>query len=373
MNKIVRILVIAAVLIAIFIIVSISARDKSVKRETPPLTADTTGLNKEVPVVGIKLEPTEFYELISVTGLLEAWNRTMISSETGGRVIKWNSELGERLKAGQVVVSFDDEVAELQWHQAEAGLESARIAASKAKRDYERQKSLFEKGDLSENIIESVELSMKNAQTGLKAAEAAAGLAKRAFSETKVKMPFNGRLSAKLVVIGQSVPPGTPVAEVVQTDPIKLTIGLSERDIIKVHPGQEVFIHTIGWGDDKEFTGRVYAVGVAADAMTRQFPVEISVLNKHLEIKPGMAATAQILVKVYKEALVVPQDAVTDYGDITRCFLAEGERAVERDVKVSQPQSGNVMFLSGVSPGDTIITVGKASLKDGQKLGLTVE
>jgi len=372
MNKIVRILVIAGVLIAIFIIVSISARDKSVKRETPPLTADTTGLNKEVPVVGVKLEPTEFFELISVTGLLEAWNRTMISSETGGRVIKWNSELGERLKAGQVVVSFDDEVAELQWHRAEAALESAIIAASKAKRDYERQKSLFEKGDLSENIIESVELSMKNAQAGLKAAEAAAGLAKRAFNETKVKMPFNGGLSAKLVVIGQSVPPGTPVAEVVQTNPIKLTIGLSEKDIVKVHPGQEVFIHTIGWGD-KEFTGRVFAVGSATDVMTRQFPVEISIPNKHLEIKPGMAATAQILVKVYKEALVVSQEVVTDYGDIARCFLAEGDRAAERDVKVSQPQSGKVMFLSGVTSGDTIITVGKASLKDGQKLGLTVE
>jgi len=353
-------------------VVGISSRDSSIKRETPALTPDTTALENEMPVAGVRLEPTEFYEIISASGVLEAWRRTILSSETGGRVVKWNAELGERISEGEVILFLDDEVAELRHHQAEAALESARIAAAKAKRDFERQQSLYEKGDLSDNLIEAAELALKQAEAGLKAAEAAAGLAGRAFRETRVEMPFTGRLSARLVSIGQSVMPGSPVAEVVQTDPIKITVGLSENDIVKVRPGQGVTITTVGWGD-REFSGVVHAVGAATDAATHMFPVEIAVPNGQFEIRPGMAAAVDILVRVYKDALVAPQDALNNYGDRVSCFFARDERAVEKTVKISQPNAGMVMLTAGADPGDTLITLGSANLRSGQRISLSIE
>ncbi len=348
MKKIIRLIVIAAALIIILIIVISSSRDISYKREATALTTDTLGLDKEVPVAGIKLEPTEFYEMISATGVLEAWNRTMVSSETGGRVTGWNAELGEYLEKGQVIIKLDDVVAELQWRQAE------------------------KEGDLSDNLIEVSELALKQAEAGLKAAEAAAGLAERAYRETKVRMPFTGRLSAKLVVVGQSVMPGSPVAEVVQTSPIKITVSLSESDIVKVNPGQEVAVTAVGWGY-RIFTGRIHAVGAAADAATRLFPVEIAVPNNRLEIRPGMAASVEILVKTYRNALVAPQDALNEYGDRVSCFIAQDNRAVERDISISQSHAGMVMLLTGALPGDTLITIGGSGLKSGQKVSLTIE
>ncbi len=373
MKKTIRLIVIAAAFIVILIVVISSSRDTSYKREATALTADTLGLDKEVPVAGIKLEPAEFYEMISATGVLEAWNRTIVSSETGGRVTGWNAELGEYLEKGQVIINLDDEVAELQWHQAEAALESTRIGAAKARRDFERQQSLYKKGDLSDNLVEVSELALKQAEAGLKAAEAAAGLAGRAYRETKVRMPFTGRLSAKLVVTGQSVMPGAPVAEVVQTSPIKITVSLSENDIVKVQPGQEVAITTVGKRGDRVFIGTVHAVGAAADAASRMFPVEIAVPNKGLEIRPGMAASVSILVKVYRDALIAPQDALNDYGDKVSCFIMQDNRVVERDISISQSHAGMVMLLTGASPGDTLITVGGSGLKSGQKVFLTIE
>jgi len=369
MKKKIRITIIISVLLFLLIIVIISSRDMSAKLETQPLTADTTGLDRVVPVAGIRLEPIEFQEVIQATGILEAWNRTMLSSETGGRVVKWEAEIGQYLNKGDVIVRFDDEVAELQWKQAEAALETARIAADKSKRDYERQKSLFEKGDLSDNIFESVELAMRNAEVGLKAAEAMAGLAGRAFNESKVKMPFNGRLSSRIAVIGQSVFPGSPVAEVVQTNPIKLTVGISESDIVKLRPGQDVNVMTISW-DERVFKGKVHAIGAATQMTSRLFPVEISLTNRDLDIKPGMAATANIIVNVYKDALTAPLDAMTDDGENVTCFMVNGDRAVNQVVQISQPFKGNVMLTSGADVGDTLITVGNASLKNGQKVSL---
>ncbi|NQT33622.1 efflux RND transporter periplasmic adaptor subunit [bacterium] len=372
MKNFIRILVIAVALIALVTVISISSRDKSAKRETPPLTADLTALERALPVVGIRLEPTDFLEVIMATGVLEAWNRTMVSSETGGRVVGWNADIGQHLNKGQVIISFDDEVAELQWRQAEAALETAHIAAEKAQKDFKRQQSLHAKGDLSDNIIESAELTMKNAGVNLKAVEASAGLARRAYDETKVRMPFTGRLSAKLVVVGQSVPPGSPVAEVVQTNPIKITVGLSEMDIVRIDPGQEVKIMTGGWGE-RTFIGRVHAVGAAADIATRLFPVEIAVPNRDMAIKPGMAASVEIVIKAHLNALVIPQDAVKDYGEKINCYIAEGDRAVLRTVEISQPHSGMVMLLDGASPGDTVITIGIETIRPGQKLTVSLE
>ena len=69
----------------------------------------------------------------------------------------------------------------------------------------------------------------------------------------------------------------------------------------------------------------------------------------------------------------MPQDAVMDYGEKVTCFIGEGDRAVLHEIEISQPHNGLIMILSGVEVGDTLITIGGASLKSGQKIGLTLE
>ena len=370
--KIIRNIVIISAVVIVILIVGFGSRDNSVKRETPALTTDTVSLNREIPVAGLRLEPTQFYETVRATGILEAWNRTTLSSETGGRVLKWRADLGDRLSRHEIIVELDGEVAQLQWQQAEAALETAGITADKAKRDYDRQKSLYDQGDLSDNLLEVAELAMKQAEVGLKTAQVAAGLAKRAYQETLIRMPFTGRLSAKLAVVGQSVMPGAPIAEIVQTDPIKLTVSLSETDIVKINIGNEVEIKTTGWGD-RRFIGQVHAVGAAAEVANRLFPVEITVPNGNFDIKPGMAASVDILVKVHNDALVTPQEAIIDYGEKFACLMVEGDRAQMKEVKPSKVQSGEVMLIDGASPGDTVITIGAEAIRSGQKVLLTLE
>ncbi|MCF7810720.1 efflux RND transporter periplasmic adaptor subunit [bacterium] len=371
MKKKIRITLIAGTLIILLIIAIISSRDTSAKLETQALTADTTGLEKVIPVQGIRLEPAVFKEIVQATGILEGWNRTMLSSETGGRVVSWEAEIGQYLSAGDVIVKFDDKVAELQWKQAEAALEAAGIAADKSKRDYERQKSLYDKGDLSDNIFETIELAWRNAEVGLKAAEAGAGLAKRAFDETKIRMPFNGRISAKMAVIGQNVFPGTPVVEVVQTNPVKLTIGVSESEITKIRQGQDVNIIAASLGN-RIFAGKVHAIGFAAENATRLYPVEISLPNKDLDIKPGMAATAKIITNVFTNAMIAPIDAMKNDGEKITCYEINGDRATKQIVQISQPNQGFVMIISGLDIGDTLVTVGGSSLRTGQKVSLSL-
>jgi len=372
MKRPIRFIIIAVVLIATAVVVIVSSRNSTVKQETPSLTPDSSALNVEVPVVGFRLEPGGFQEILKANGVLEAQYRSLLSSETGGRVANWTAEIGERLAEGDVILEFDNELAALGVRQAEANLESARIAAAKQQRDSERFKKLHEQGDLSKNEFETTELARLSADAALAGAEAAAGMTQRSFNETQVRMPFRGRLASKLVEIGQSLLPGTPVAEVVSINPIRLMVGVSEEDLVRIKPGQDVIVRTVGW-KERVFNGKVHAVGIAADMATRQFPVEIHLPNPKVALKPGMAATAEIIIKSYKDVLVVPRDAVNFEGKKTTLYMVADNRAQLKEIYVRALNDRQVMIESGVKIGDTVIIFGQGGIKSGQRVSVRIK
>ncbi|MFC2149993.1 efflux RND transporter periplasmic adaptor subunit [Calditrichota bacterium] len=370
-NKI-RNIILIALFIGVLAVVMISGYDPSIKEETPPVTATQAGLDRKVPVVGIIVEPQKFEESVSGTGIIEAWNRTQLASETGGRLIKWNADLGEWLNKGAVLVELDGEIAKLQADQTEAAHQTAIIAFEKAEKDFERQKALKEKGDIGESAFEAAEIAFKHAKASLLGANAANGLAKRAFEETRIKMPFGGRLSARYAVVGQSLAPGMPVAEIVQSEPMRLEVGFSETEIVNIKVGQSAVITSTGWGDRK-FRGVVHAVGTAAGSMDRLFPVIIRLSSFDNEIKAGMAASASILTKTFEDVVVLPREAVLPEKGKYFTYKVEGNRAFKKDVQIQAQNSIHTQIISGIAFGDTVITAGMASLRDSQKIDLTLE
>ncbi len=372
MKRSIRIIVIAIVLIAIATLVIKSTDKRGIKKESAPLKPDSVGIQDELPVIGIRLDPTEFRDLISSSGVLEAWHHSYISSETGGRLVGWTAEIGDQLDSGEVIVRFDDELVRLQFNQAGAGLNAAQVALKKQKQDLEKYRKLLEEGSISKNDYESAQIGYESAEASLAAAEAAFGLAERSCNETAVKMPFKGCLASKLGEVGQSLPPGSPVVEIVKINPIRLRIGLSEMDIVKVKRGQSVSIKCTAW-KDRIFKGEVFSVGIAANANTRLFPVEIVIPNKELLLKPGMAVSADVTAEIIPEALVVPLDVVIIEDEIARCFVVNQNHVELREVAIGRRQSGKVVLSSGVFPGETIIVTGHRNLKDGQRIALSLK
>ncbi len=364
--------VIFGVLLILIIVFIFTRRSTDLKKETPPITPDQTSLEQEIPVIGELTTPADFQETISVNGVLKARYRTMISSEAGGRVQEWKADIGEYVEKGEVILSLDDEIAKLTFDQAKANFEAAKISAEKQKSDYDRFKQLHDQGDLSKNELESAYLGKLSAEAGLAAAEAQFGMSARNLKETKVKMPFNGRISSQLVELGQSLAPGTPVAEIVQINPIKLHIGVPEDAIIRIEEGQTVLVKTESRGG-LNFEGTVYAVGIAADMATRLFPVEIHIENKDLKLIPGMAATARIVLDKFENEVVLPRNAVVTIDDKTHVFKIRGDRANRSEITIKAKNDERILIESGVQIGDTLVTIGKESLKDGQKVSLELK
>ncbi len=372
MKSTIRRLALLALFLALVVVVFLSSRSGMVKKETAPMLPDSVNLETPIPVVGRILEPEVFDRIITATGILAAKHRSMLSSESGGRVRRWTVEVGEPLGEGDVVLELDDELPELTLKQAEAGLESARIAVEKHRRDLERFKLLRDQGDMSRSDYEAAELGLKGAEAGFAAAEAAAGLARRNFNETKVKIPFEGKLTTKMVDAGQLIGPGTPVAEVVQVDPVCLVVSVGEEEVVQIKPGMEALVRTVGWRD-RAFKGCVQSVAPAADIASRLFPVEIRVDNPHSTLIPGMAASVEILVKRYPNALSVPDNSIFSEEQGNSVFTVVASRAQRVSVEAGYASGLMTMINSGLEPGDTVIVVGQGSLKSGQRVTLSLD
>ncbi|MBT3233989.1 MAG: efflux RND transporter periplasmic adaptor subunit [Calditrichaeota bacterium] len=360
------------VLLLVMLVLIVGCNGNKDKQDTPALLPDTSGLVIEIPVAGLKLDAKEFNEILTVTGILEAKFRSLLSSETGGRVISWDAEIGDLLEAGDVILQLDDELARLGLQQAEANLESARISAEKSGLDYQRFQELQKNGDMSRNELESVKLAKAGADAMLIAAEATVGITRRVLKETQIRMPYKGRLSGKMIEVGQSLIPGSPVAEVVQINPIKLKVGVPEESIVQIHPGQRVIVNTVGW-QDQEFIGRVTAVGIAADMSSRLFPIEVQIPNRGGALIPGMAASGEIILKSHQNAIFMPRNAVNFNGDKATAYFVRGDRAIQKQIETGASNNGMVMIERGAAPGDTVVIIGQDALKPNQKVHLNMD
>lgn len=371
MKKWLKYIILTVIFIGLGTMVILLSYDKSVKEETPPITADESSLEIVIPVVGRVVKPIDFSETVRASGVLEGWMRTTISSEAGGRVKRWNIEIGQLLDADQSLLKLDDELIAIQLRQAESVFMTAQSAREKAKSDLERINNLHTKGSASQNDLENARLGLLSAEANFTGAEAGFALAQRMFRETEVKIPFEGRLVKRMVEVGQTVAPGMPLAEVVQDDPLKLTLALTEEHIAKVKVNQIVRIQSPLF--NQTFTGRVHAISAAADLMSRMFAVEIRIDQKEGVLKPGMAVSAEIIVNTLRNALTIPIDASLNKGNDHFCFITQGDRAVQKEIELYLTQENIGVVTSGLVAGDTLITVGYSGLKDGQKINLTID
>jgi RND family efflux transporter MFP subunit len=117
------------------------------------------------------------------------------------------------------------------------------------------------------------------------------------------------------------------------------------------------------------FTGRIARISPVLDPATRTAPIEIEIPNPGFRLKPGMYARVSITTDARKDALVVPSNAVIDFGGRRGVFLAEdGDVVSFRAVTVGIEAPDHIEILEGVADGDRVVTTGAAALREGDRV-----
>jgi RND family efflux transporter MFP subunit len=308
-----------------------------------------------VEVETLELEPREFIEYVTVTGDVEANRNVTVAAEESGVIRALYVDKGERVAESQQIARIDDSVLRAQAEQA-------RSEANLAQETWERQRRLWEDDSIGS------EIAYLRARYGAETAEANARALEARLARTIIRAPIAGTLDDRMVEVGSTVIPGTPVAQIVDADPLEVNAGIPERFAGDFRAGGTAML-TFDHLPGQMITGRLTFVGTAVDEQSRTFPVEIALPNRDGSLKPGMVARVQAPRRTLTDALVVPRDAVVRSAEGYIVYVVEDEggrqTARARTVITGPGAGGQVVIEDGVAPGERVVVVGQQRLANG--------
>jgi len=321
------------------------------------MAATTAGGIKDVYYVSVdKVEKKNLSEILSLVGNITANNDVNIISEAAGKITGVFTKVGDYKQAGSVLFQVDDELKKAAFMSAEANYE-------KAKKDYERFKTLYQQKSVSDSQLDQAKL-------GAAIAEAQYIVAKRQLEDTQIKTPISGYVSARYVDLGsmvQGAPQATLVANIVDIGRLKVKLNLAERDAFLIKTGDQVKV-TVDVYPGITFNGRIESVSSKGDD-AHTYPVEISINNEKVHpLKAGMFARVEFTSIKNRETIVIPREALVGSVKEPQIFVVENGIAKLRNLTVGSQSGIYVQVLQGLMEGETIVVNGQNNLVDNLKV-----
>lgn len=247
--------------------------------------------------------------------------------------------------------------------------EKARAAVGEAR---ERLKNAENSARGGNQGIRSARANVENAQAALAGAKNNVRLAEKTLADTIIRAPFAGFVSSRPVAVGEAVSPSAPVITIVRANPIKLRLPIAETEAAKIKVGMSVSVKTAAQ-IDLNFAGRVTAINPSLDEQARRLLVEAVFENSENLLRPGMFATARLLLPTSEKAIYVPQTAVTagQNTESASVFVIENDAARLRVVQIeanTPAENGEVRILSGLAEGEQIADGNLNALYDGARI-----
>lgn len=282
---------------------------------------------------------------------------------------------GDRVARGTVLARIRGSEYQDEVRQAASQAEAADATARKAKLDFDRATRLYASGSMTKPDFDAAHAQYDATQAQLRAAQAQTAQARVSLGDTALVAPFSGDIVKKAVEIGSFVGPGQPTFAIASTDTVKIVVGVPDTVVQSIKVGQPVEV-AIDAFPMRSFHARISRMASAADAITRNFDVEVAIPNHDHLLKAGMIGSLQLAAGESANrapSLLVPLSAIVQakdgkYGVFVISSSSAGEIAHLHSVEIGPVTGTEVTIVSGLAPGDRVITTGANLLKDGQRV-----
>ncbi len=336
--------------------------------------------------------------------------RIAMKAEVGGTVKNLHAAEGRHVREGDLLVELDDREYRLALEREEAQRlrylselflerqfsvteeppsQAMKDKVAKAQADYDRVAEGFKNGVVSQADYEQAQAALElalieagskkdevqAATKGLTQAEVAVKMARLNLEKTRIRAPFAGIITDLKISPKERIEGGRELFTLVDISRIKVKAKVLESEVGKVVAGREVDLRFSAF-PDRTFRGRIEAVSPVINAEDKTCAVHISMDNPSEEIKPGMHAEVEFPTDIYKDRLLVPQEAVLVRGGRKLVFAVEGDTAKWRYIEVGLENERFAEVLPGrepgwgVSAGDTIIVEGHGTLAHDTKVSI---
>ncbi len=338
--------------------------------------ARTTSVEAQPVTIGSISEQVRSY------GNIKAQNIVQVTPQVSNRIVKIYADLGDTVRAGQVLAKIYDATFKDQLSQAKSQLEQSKVALRRDSTQFARQKSLYDR-ELSSDAEYDVALATyRSSNAQYLSSVASLTQAQESFNNTMVKSPVNGVVVSRNFEEGDLASSGQALFEVATTIGYESRIFVPVQDWREVAIGQEVSLRVSNEAEATAF-GVVSKKSPQLDATTGLGEVVITLNQVGSSIYPGVLAENVINIITKDRALTVPRSALVekietvvnpesntiDLNKSYAVFVSRGDSIAERrELQLGIEQGDKIEVLSGLRPNDRIIVIGQQGLEDGGRI-----
>jgi RND family efflux transporter MFP subunit len=305
-------------------------------------------------------------------GTVQPLVSVLIRARVDSQVVKVHFEDGARVKEGDLLFTLDSRSIDAQILQAEATLARDKAQLEKAERDRDRVAGLAAKGTISQVQEADAKTNVEVLKATVAQDEANLQNLRVLRTYYDVKAPVSGRIGIANVRQGSLVrlaDSGTPLATINQIAPIYVAFGVPERFIPDLRAAGDKATVEVAFQSELTLTGgKVAFIENTVDPQTGTILVRGIFQNSDEKLWPGTLASVRVTLRTDPGVVTVPAEAVQSGQKGTFVFVVENNVARVRAVKVARNAEGESVILEGLNGGETIVTDGQLSLRDGSRV-----
>jgi len=319
----------------------------------PKETRENLPSTKPIRVTVIAVKKDKVVTALRYSGTIEAYQSIPLNFQTTGTVQEVLVDAGDIVHKGQMLATLDKTDARNLYEITLSQYQQAKDA-------YDRLKEVHDNGSLPE--IKWVEMESK-----LQQAQSSLDLAKNNLDKCNLYAPVNGMVGRRNIEPGMSsISLASAPLELVDIRQAYAKISVPENEVAKIVKRMKATF-SVSALNDKEFTGEVANISPVADRISRTYEAKILVPNPKFELKPGMVCDVKMELAMEKEVILVPTESVSkDNENRVYLFLVNTatKRAKKQVIQTGQYQDSGLEVISGLEPGQIIVTGGKEKLSD---------
>jgi membrane fusion protein, multidrug efflux system len=302
-------------------------------------------------------------------GEVKAQVESRLGFRVGGKIIKRQAELGQRVKAGQVLAQLDPQDYKLAADAARAQVAAATTNRDLAAADFKRYKELKEQNFISGAELERRETTLKAAQAQLEQAQSQFAVQGNQANYAALVADVSGVVTAIEAEPGQVVTAGAPVVRIAADGVRDVVFSVPEDKVAGIKAGSAVKIRA--WAQNTEMAGKVREVAASSDPVTRTYTVKVSIDAKE---PPPLGATVYVVPEsggaVGVPVIKLPTTALRQEGKATAVWVVDKATMTVKPqiIQVATADGNEVVVGSGLQPGMLVVSAGVHVLSPGQKV-----
>ena len=342
-------LITIAVVVAVLLLLAWPKLNLSGKKETPGQASSGGQRGGKLSVEGVIIKSSKLDNKLTVTGSVLPNESLEIKSEISGKITAIKFKEGNKVSKGDLLLQInDDEIA--------AQLEKQRYNRKLNEDNEFRQRKLLEKDAISQEEYDNALNRLNTTTADIKLLEAQ-------LSKTRISAPFDGVIGLRYVSEGAYLSPSAIIATLYNISPAKIEFAIPGRYSTQVAQGKKIYFSIEN--DLTVYQGEVYAIEPRIDPATRTLKIRALAANKKGILLPGQFVKVELVLQSMSDAILVPTEAVIPEQNGKMVFILEAGKAKGVKIETGIRTENSLQVLSGLKPGDTLLTTGILQLRPG--------